>query len=37
VVQTIGGYFFGPATQMLVVYVIILVILAVRPQGLFGR
>jgi branched-chain amino acid transport system permease protein len=37
VVQTIGGYFFGPATQMLVVYVIILVILAIRPQGLFGR
>ena len=37
VVQTIGGYFFGPATQMLIVYVIILVILAVRPQGLFGR
>jgi branched-chain amino acid transport system permease protein len=37
VVQTIGGYFLGPATQMLIVYVIILAILAVRPQGLFGR
>ncbi len=37
VVQTIGGYFFGPATQMLIVYMIILVILAIRPQGLFGR
>jgi branched-chain amino acid transport system permease protein len=36
-VQTLGGYFFGPATQMLVVYVIVLVILAIRPKGLFGR
>ena len=36
-VQTIGGYFFGPATQMLILYVIVLVILAIRPQGLFGR
>ncbi len=37
VVQTLGGYFFGPASQMLIVYVIVLVILAIRPQGLFGR
>jgi branched-chain amino acid transport system permease protein len=37
VFQTMGGFFFGPATQMLVVYVIVLVILAIRPQGLFGR
>jgi branched-chain amino acid transport system permease protein len=37
VVQTVGGYFFGPATQMLMVYMIILFILAIRPQGLFGR
>ena len=36
-VQTIGGYLLGPATQMLLVYVIILFILAFRPQGLFGR
>jgi branched-chain amino acid transport system permease protein len=35
--QTLGGYFFGPAFQMLIVYVIVLVILAIRPQGLFGR
>jgi branched-chain amino acid transport system permease protein len=35
--QTLGGYFLGPAFQMLIVYVIVLVILAVRPQGLFGR
>ncbi len=37
VVQTMGGHFFGPASQMLIVYVIVLAILAVRPQGLFGR
>jgi branched-chain amino acid transport system permease protein len=35
--QTLGGYFFGSASQMLVVYLIVLIILAVRPQGLFGR
>lgn len=35
--QTLGGYFLGPAFQMLIVYVIVLVILTVRPQGLFGR
>jgi branched-chain amino acid transport system permease protein len=37
VAQTLGGYFFGPTTQMLVVYVLVLFVLAVRPQGLFGR
>jgi len=36
-VQTLGGYFFGPASQMLIVYIIVLLILAIRPQGLFGR
>ena len=36
-VQTLGGYFFGPATQMLILYLIVLVILTIRPQGLFGR
>jgi len=35
--QTLAGTFLGPATQMLIVYVIVLVILAIRPQGLFGR
>ena len=35
--QTLGGYLLGPAFQMLIVYVIVLVILAIRPQGLFGR
>lgn len=37
VVQTLGGYFFGSASQMLIVYIIVLIILVVRPQGLFGR
>jgi branched-chain amino acid transport system permease protein len=37
VFQTLGGYLFGPASQMLIVYVLVLVILAVRPRGLFGR
>jgi branched-chain amino acid transport system permease protein len=36
-VQTIGGYFFGAATQMLTVYIMVLFILGIRPQGLFGR
>ncbi len=35
--QTLAGAYLGPATQMLVVYIIVLVILAIRPQGLFGR
>jgi branched-chain amino acid transport system permease protein len=37
VVQTVGGYLFGSAAQMLFVYGVVLVVLAVRPQGLFGR
>jgi branched-chain amino acid transport system permease protein len=36
-VQTLTGFFFGPATQMFFIYVIVLVILAVRPQGFLGR
>ena len=35
--QTLGGYFFGTTAQMLVAYIIVLVILTTRPQGLFGR
>lgn len=35
--QTLGGYYFGAATQMLVAYIIVLIVLAVRPQGIFGR
>jgi len=36
-VQTFAGYFFGTAAQMLFVYLAVLIVLAVRPQGLFGR
>jgi branched-chain amino acid transport system permease protein len=35
--QTLGGYFLGAAAQMLFAYLIVLVVLAVRPQGIFGR
>ena len=35
--QTLGGYFFGCAAQMLIAYVMVLLVLAVRPQGIFGR
>jgi branched-chain amino acid transport system permease protein len=36
-VQTLAGHFFGSAAQMLCVYLAVLLVLAVRPQGLFGR
>ncbi len=35
--QTLGGHFFGVAAQMLVAYIMVLVVLAVRPRGIFGR
>ena len=35
--QTLGGYFFGAAAQMLCAYSIVIIVLAVRPQGIFGR
>jgi branched-chain amino acid transport system permease protein len=35
--QTVGGYFFGVAAQMLVAYTMVLVVLAVIPKGIFGR
>jgi branched-chain amino acid transport system permease protein len=36
-VQTLAGYFFGTAAQMLFVYLAVILVLAIRPQGLFGR
>jgi len=36
-VQTLAGYFFGSAAQMFFVYVAVLIVLAIRPQGLLGR
>lgn len=35
--QSLGGHFFGAAAQMMPVYLTVLVLLALRPQGLFGR
>ncbi len=35
--QTLGGYFLGPTGQLLIPFVMVLVVLTIRPQGLFGR
>ena len=35
VFRTLGGYFLGPASQMLIVYVLVLVILADTAKGAF--
>jgi branched-chain amino acid transport system permease protein len=35
--QTLGGYFVGATAQMLILYLLVLVVLTVRPQGIFGR
>ena len=35
--QSIGGAIFGPVYQLLCVYALFVILLAVRPQGLFTR
>jgi branched-chain amino acid transport system permease protein len=35
--QTLGAHFFGAASQMLIVFVMVLLVLSIRPQGIFGR
>ncbi|MGE5262044.1 MAG: branched-chain amino acid ABC transporter permease [Acidobacteriota bacterium] len=35
--QTLGGYFGGPTGQLLIPFLMVLVVLTIRPQGLFGR
>ncbi len=35
--QTLGGYFWGPTAQLLIPFLMVLVVLTIRPQGLFGR
>ena len=35
--QTLGGHFFGPTGQLLIPILMVLVVLTIRPQGLFGR
>jgi len=37
VAQLLGSYFFGSGVQMLVAYVVLLIVLATRPNGLFAR
>jgi branched-chain amino acid transport system permease protein len=37
IAQTLGAYFFGAGTQMLAAYLIVLIVLAARPKGIFGR
>lgn len=36
VAQIVGGYVFGSGVQMLIAYIVLLVILALRPNGLFA-
>lgn len=35
--QLMGAQFFGPGYQLFCGYVVLLIVLAVRPQGIFGR
>jgi len=35
--QTLGGHFFGPTAQLLVPFLMVLIVLTIRPRGLFGR
>lgn len=37
VAQLLGGYFFGSGFQMLIAYVVLLIILAIKPDGLFVK
>lgn len=36
VAQLLGGYFFGTGVQMLIAYLVLILILALRPNGLFA-
>lgn len=35
--QTLGGYFMGANAQLLIAYLMVLIIMAIRPQGIFSR
>jgi branched-chain amino acid transport system permease protein len=37
IAQVLGAYFFGASAQLLTGYVVLLIMLIVRPQGLFSR
>jgi branched-chain amino acid transport system permease protein len=36
-VMTFGGFFLNLNWQMLLLYLVVIVVLAARPQGIFGR
>lgn len=35
--QLLGAHFFGPGYQLLAGYLVLLAVLGIRPQGIFGR
>ena len=35
--QALGGYLWGPTGQLLVPFLMVLIVLTIRQQGLFGR
>lgn len=35
--QLLGAHFFGPGYQLLCGYTVLLIVLAIRPQGIFGK
>jgi branched-chain amino acid transport system permease protein len=37
IVQVLAGTYFGPSAQLVGGYILILLVLAVRPEGLFSR
>lgn len=37
IAQLLGGYFFGSSYQMVVGYIVLLIILTIRPNGLFAK
>ena len=37
VAQLLGAHFFGPGYQLLIGYLVLLIVLGIRPQGIFGK
>ena len=35
--QLLGAHFTGPGYQLLIGYLVLLIVLAIRPQGIFGQ
>jgi branched-chain amino acid transport system permease protein len=36
-IESVGGYFFDPSTATLAMFVLVIVFLLVRPQGILGN